>query len=106
MEQVSEGRSDGPGFGVEFTLRLPRVDPPATQAAAPEAEIDLSHVQILVVDDTEDAADTFELMLRHLGAEVRVAYDGRAGLRQFALHQPSVVFLDIGMPEMEGYQVA
>jgi CheY-like chemotaxis protein len=58
------------------------------------------------VDDNEDAADTLELVLRHMGVQVRVAYDGKTALEQFALLRPSVVFLDIGMPEMDGYELA
>jgi CheY-like chemotaxis protein len=101
-----DARSDGPGCGAEFTLRL------AVASAAPAVETSvavprkLASVRVLVVDDNEDAADTLELLLRHLGVQVSVAYDGTTALEEFATHRPSVVFVDIGMPRMDGYELA
>jgi PAS domain S-box-containing protein len=101
-----DARSDGPGCGAEFTLRL------AVASAAPAVETsiavprNLAGVRVLVVDDNEDAADTLELLLRHLGVQVSVAYDGKTALEEFATHRPSVVFVDIGMPQMDGYELA
>ena len=62
--------------------------------------------RILVVDDNRDAAESLRMMLELLGAEVHVAYDGRAALAKFAELKPAAVLLDIGMPEMNGYEVA
>jgi len=101
-----EARSDGPGRGAEFTLRL------AIANAAPAAETSiavprtLAAVRVLVVDDNEDAADTLELLLRHLGVQVSVAYDGNTALEEFDRYRPSAVFVDIGMPQMDGYELA
>jgi CheY-like chemotaxis protein len=60
---------------------------------------------VLVVDDNEDAADTFGTLLGHLGVQVRVAYNGEAALELFASLRPSLVFVDIGMPLMDGYEL-
>ncbi|WP_411879352.1 PAS domain-containing protein [Polaromonas sp. YR568] len=102
-----EAHSDGPGRGAEFTLRLPLLktagaDTPDETADAPR----LDKTRVLVVDDNADAGDTLAVILDMLGAEVRVARDGAEALETFAAYQPSVVLLDIGMPGMNGYEVA
>jgi len=63
-------------------------------------------MRILIVDDNADAADTLSLFLEHAGAEVSVARAGEEALASFPLLRPDVVLLDIGMPEMDGYEVA
>ena len=62
--------------------------------------------KVLVVDDNHDAAETLAMVLEMGGHEVLLAHDGHAALELAALHQPSVVFLDIGMPGMSGYDTA
>ncbi|WP_158497294.1 ATP-binding protein [Methylocystis sp. ATCC 49242] len=62
--------------------------------------------RILVVDDNRDVADSMVILLEKLGATVEVAYSGAAGLEILRLFKPDVVFLDLGMPEMDGYEVA
>jgi CheY-like chemotaxis protein len=59
-----------------------------------------------VVDDNRDAAESLEMLLRLMGAEVHTAFDGAAALAGLRLHRPSVVLLDIGLPDMDGYEVA
>ena len=59
--------------------------------------------RVLVIDDDVDCADTVGMVLRRLGAEVRVAYSGAAGLELCQSFKPELVFLDIGMPQMDGY---
>lgn len=59
--------------------------------------------KVLVIDDDVDCADTVAMVLRRLGAEVRVAYSGAAGLALCQSFDPELVFLDIGMPQMDGY---
>jgi DNA-binding response OmpR family regulator len=59
--------------------------------------------RVLVIDDDIDCADTVAMVLRRLGAEVRVAYSGAAGLALCQEFDPELVFLDIGMPQMDGY---
>jgi PAS domain S-box-containing protein len=105
-----EARSDGVDRGSEFTVRLPLAAPPPGQEAgerrpAPVRGAGLRR-RILVVDDNRDAGDSLGMILRHLGADVRVARDGDEALEAFAAYAPAVVLLDIGMPGMDGYEVA
>jgi CheY-like chemotaxis protein len=102
-----EGDSEGPGRGAVFTLRLPLAQSPVLPAdPAKPADAGLRALRVLVVDDNADAADTLQLLLSELGAQVSVARSGTDALAQFALLHPSVVLLDIGMPGMDGYEVA
>jgi PAS domain S-box-containing protein len=102
-----EARSEGPGKGSEFTVRLPLAtdQQPASESAAPVAA-SLTPKRILVVDDNRDAADSLGMLLQMLGAEVRIARDGNEALATFSAYEPTVVLLDIGMPGMDGYEVA
>jgi len=99
--------SEGIGCGSEFIVRLPLT---ASHAAGRSTSKSRSPVlaarRVLVVDDNRDAADSLALLLELLGAEVRVAYDGPEALDALATYDPSVVLLDIGMPGMDGYEVA
>jgi PAS domain S-box-containing protein len=99
--------SGGPGQGAEFSVRLPLAAQPAAapQAAASEGA-PLAHKHVLVVDDNRDAADSLGMLLKALGAEVEVAHGGREALAAFDARRPAAVLLDIGMPEMDGYEVA
>jgi CheY-like chemotaxis protein len=63
-------------------------------------------MRILLVDDNRDAALSLAMVLKLLGAEVRVAHDGQEALEAFEAVDPSVVLLDIGLPGMDGYEVA
>jgi CheY-like chemotaxis protein len=67
---------------------------------------DGSGVRVLVVEDNADSAEALVLLLRMLGNEVEVALDGASGLQAAEAHRPEVVLLDIGLPEMNGYDVA
>jgi two-component system CheB/CheR fusion protein len=106
-----DAQSAGPGRGSEFVVRLPaapegeagaRAGAAGADAASPRA---LSR-RVLVVDDNVDAADSIALLLRLGGHEVRVAHDGPTALLIARAFRPQVVFLDIGMPGMDGYEVA
>jgi PAS domain S-box-containing protein len=102
-----EGRSDGPGSGAEFTLTLPLGAAPRLAAVPPKnAASRVSPRRILVVDDNRDAAEGLCMVLKCLGADVQVAADGAEALHAVTAYEPSVVFLDIGMPGMDGYEVA
>jgi two-component system, sensor histidine kinase len=104
-----EARSEGPGQGSEFFVRLPLSTgrgaalPDLTR---PDAVVVQGPTRILVADDSRDAADSLRALLELLGAQVRVAYDGPAALKAFSTYQPEVVLLDIGMPGMDGFEVA
>jgi PAS domain S-box-containing protein len=103
-----EARSAGPGKGSEFIVRLPmardkqEAGPSQKRPATPAAE----GLKVLVADDNRDAADSLQRILKLYGYEVRVAYDGAAALALEEGFAPAVAVLDIGMPGMNGYQVA
>ena len=105
--------SEGIGQGSRFTVQLPRkplalapgTPLPAKPAAAPR-ETTPQRCRALVVDDNRDAADTLAMMLELMGHETRCIYDSHATLDTVASFAPDVVFLDIGMPGMSGYDVA
>ena len=100
--------SPGLGRGSEFVLALPRVEPPkAPHAAAQAHAIDLSRaLRVLVVDDNKDAAETLAMLLESFGHEVLVEYDATTALARAAVHQVDVCLLDIGLPGMNGYELA
>ncbi len=106
-----EARSDGPGQGSEFAVRLPACAEPTVrdghegddEAADPTAR---ASCRVLVVDDNVDAADSLGMLLRLSGQQVRVAYDGPTALALAPEFQPEVVILDLGMPSMDGFAVA
>ena len=103
-----DAESGGPGAGSVFTLRLPLALEPAA-AADPEAGGDRPPppaLRILVVDDNQDSAESLAMLLRLRGHDVRTAHDGPTGLEAAGDHRAEVVFLDIGMPGMNGYDVA
>jgi len=105
-----EARSEGAGKGSEFIVRLP-LAPAAPRAETPAppvaATLPTGHLRrVLVVDDSHDAADSLGMLLRLLGAEVMVVHDGRSALAAMKSFKPAVVLLDLGMPEMNGLEVA
>ncbi|HET9253011.1 MAG TPA: ATP-binding protein [Candidatus Eisenbacteria bacterium] len=102
-----EARSEGRGKGSEFVVRLPRLaERRSTPTAPPIAWSGIQGLRVLVVDDSRDSADSLGILLRHLGAETQVVYDGLSALEAMRGFQPAVVFLDIGMPGMDGYETA
>jgi CheY-like chemotaxis protein len=100
--------SPGLGRGSEFVVRLPLARLPAGEvpAGAPAAGAARAPRRILVVDDNRDAAESLGVLLEHLGASVTVVHDGPAALAALEAHRPTAVLLDIGMPGMDGYEVA
>ena len=109
-----EARSAGLGEGSEFVVRLPAL-PPAPEELKGDSEAGNSigagssvapPRRILVVDDNVDTAESLALLLRLRGHEVEVAYDGSAALEAAGSFHPEIVLLDIGLPELDGYQVA
>jgi len=102
--------SDGLGKGSTFTLRIPlaAVQPasPELPAHGPEAPVGMSSLRILVADDNRDAAESLAAFLRMVGHDVRIAYDGVEALGLVSEYRPDAVVLDIGMPKMNGYDVA
>jgi PAS domain S-box-containing protein len=96
-----EAHSDGPGRGSTFTVRLPLSDAGAGDEAAPRG----TH-RVLVVDDVADVADAFADYLRLEGFEATTAYGGAQALSAAATFQPDAVLCDLGMPDVDGYEVA
>jgi CheY-like chemotaxis protein len=97
--------SAGLGHGATFTIRLPLVEAPHT-VAAPEAAAALALHRILVVDDNADSADSLAMLLQMEGHETRTAYSAGMALELLAPFDPDVIILDIGLPDMDGYQLA
>jgi CheY-like chemotaxis protein len=104
-----EAQSGGENAGAEFTLRLPLLAG-ASKPVEPEAPSLPSRAaesrRVLIVDDNADAAAVLDMMLQSLGHETRVVHDGVQALEAATEFRPHVVFLDIGMPGMDGYEVA
>ena len=98
--------SAGAGCGSEFIVRLPLTEAPIpARATRPPAHV-LPSRRILVVDDNRDAAASMGRLLHLLGAEVQVACSGPEALELLARFRPAVILLDLGMPGMDGYEVA
>lgn len=103
-----EAHSEGEGHGSRFVVRLPLSESIQAHASPPEAApcTTVPPRRVLVVDDTQDVADSLAQLLEILGARVRVAYSGAHALAACAEFEPELVFLDIGMPQMDGFETA
>ncbi|HEX5012395.1 MAG TPA: ATP-binding protein [Planctomycetota bacterium] len=105
--------SQGPGHGSEFVVRLPLAkaqrEPTTLRGpltGRPEPRAARIPTRILVVDDNCDAAESLGLLLRHLGHEVRLEHCSLQVHESVLAFQPAVVLLDIGLPDIDGYEVA
>jgi signal transduction histidine kinase len=104
--------SGGTGRGAVFEIRLPLLNHAALQASVPElpekADVPVSGAakRVLVVDDNTDAAVTLSWLLQEHGYTVEVAHDGPAGLKVAQSFKPDILLLDIGLPGMDGYELA
>jgi two-component system CheB/CheR fusion protein len=103
-----EAQSRGLGAGSEFVVTLPLAASPRTVMEA--AELETRHPppsrRLLVIDDNQDVADSLAMLMESFEAEVRVAYDGLSGVEAAIEFKPDIVFVDIRMPGMDGYETA
>jgi CheY-like chemotaxis protein len=105
-----EATSEGPGLGSQFTVRLPALPAPPTIPPPSPAVLKTAKMpnprRLLIVEDHPDVAESLALILQCDDHEVRIAHDGPAALKALAKFRPDVVLLDVGLPGMDGYQVA
>ena len=104
--------SDGVGRGADFKIRLPLLNEAALQAPAlapaekPPVPAPAAAKRVLIVDDNVDAATTLSWLLAEQGYTVEVAHDGPGGLAKAQSFKPEILLLDIGLPGMDGYELA
>jgi signal transduction histidine kinase len=108
-----EAHSGGAGKGSEFVVRLPAIDaasvPASGSGASPPEQRgggSSGSRRVLIVDDNADAGDMLAILLKEFGHDVRTAREGRGALAVAVEFKPEFVLLDIGLPEMSGYEVA
>jgi len=104
-----EARSEGLGRGSEFIVRLPLapgLEPQQDKTGAETKPGMQAPTRVLVVDDNRDSADSLAILLRLQGHDVRVAYDGPAALKSIEQDRPQLALVDVGMPGMDGFEVA
>lgn len=98
-------RSPGIGHGSVFEIRLPRIARPAA-ASAEAPQFEQAPKRVLIVDDNADAANSLAMLLSSQGHETQVAYSGQEALQRVESFRPEVALLDIGLPRMNGYELA
>jgi PAS domain S-box-containing protein len=104
-----EAHSDGPGCGSEFIVRLPAsclVEKSADIGTGPDTPVAGAGMRILVVDDNRDAADSCATLLELSGHHVQTAYTARRALEIAETFRPHAILMDIGLPDLDGYQLA
>jgi signal transduction histidine kinase len=101
-----EARSEGPGRGAEFIVRLKRTEASPDAAADPAPPPRRAGKKVVVADDNQDSAEMMKALLEIDGHEVEVAFDGLAAAALIARFAPDAAVLDIGMPGIDGYEVA
>lgn len=99
-----EARSDGPGKGSVFLVRLPLAS--AFAQGGPQREGGRSSRRVLVIEDDDDVVHGLSMLLRAQGANVRTAFDGKRGVEAVQSFHPQVVFIDLGLEGMDGYEAA
>jgi PAS domain S-box-containing protein len=101
-----EAHSDGPGRGSQFTVTLPlsrQVSTPSDPAAAPAR---CPPADVLLIEDNDDARQSLRALLEHEGHRVAETADGTSGLNRDETMRPNIVLIDIGLPGLDGYEVA
>lgn len=105
-----EVRSEGIDQGSEFIVHLPlyvtgQTSPQPSATLALES-IKSTTCRVLIADDNLDALDSFSMLLKQMGHEVDIARDGYEAIEKAAIFQPTIIFLDINMPRLNGYEAA
>lgn len=103
---VISAHSEGPGKGTAFFVRLPIERGGAGQTEPPRSTAEWHRRRVLIIEDNVDAADTLKAALEFRSHEVAVTYDGAHGLKKAREFKPEVVLCDLGLPGIDGYQVA
>jgi CheY-like chemotaxis protein len=98
-----EVHSEGPGRGTEITIRLPYVTA-AVVAAPPPAEPAKAVRNVVIIEDNRDGARSLAMLIRALGGTAHIAHDGTTGIALAREIRPQVVLLDIGLPDVDGYE--
>jgi two-component system, chemotaxis family, CheB/CheR fusion protein len=96
--------SDGPGQGSTFTITMPGCERRETRVPTRPPGVPRVDCRVLIVDDNQDAANTMAMLVEALGGSAAIAHDAASGLQGVADSAPDVVFLDIGMPGIDGYE--
>lgn len=101
-------RSEGAGRGAEFEMRLPLLESEAraVRAGADAAPLPVAPLRLLIIEDNADLAESFYILLRELGHEPYVICEGQAGIEKVVRLLPDLVFIDIGLPDIDGREVA
>jgi CheY-like chemotaxis protein len=98
--------SAGANHGATFTIRLPRTTPPAQVLEQPSWQDSPVKRRVLIVDDNVDAADSLAMLLKSDGHEAETAYSAVSALEAVERLQPEIVLLDVGLPQLDGYEIA
>jgi signal transduction histidine kinase/ActR/RegA family two-component response regulator len=98
--------SAGAGKGSAFTVRFPAIEPKAVGHSADKPRAANAGRRVLVVEDNDDARDTLSMLLEMMGHEVEVARDGVSGVEKALASPPDVALVDVGLPGIDGYEVA
>ena len=101
-----EAASDGPGNGSRFRVLLPIAEAPAHAVNGTPTALAGTARRVLVVDDNVDAATTMGLLLEMYGHTVCIAHDAQGALEAARASPPDVALLDIGLPDLDGYELA
>jgi CheY-like chemotaxis protein len=105
---TAEARSAGPGRGSTFVVRLPRIEPPAREQPGDDSSaLHARHFRrVLIIEDNDDAREALRALLAMTGHEVDEAADGEVGVDTAEQRLPDVALVDIGLPRVDGYEVA
>ncbi|HKW90879.1 MAG TPA: response regulator [Methylomirabilota bacterium] len=110
IAELHGGRADahsaGPGRGSTFSVDLPQRAGPEAAGGAPEAGAAVSPRRIVIVEDSRDSRDMLRFLLERAGHQVHEAVDGPSGVTAILTHRPDIALVDVGLPGLDGYEVA